>query len=65
MILHCDDGIRHVEAVLEEPTNLTDSQIQIPLNTLPRPIFVTMFIKIFAQSIQRRKRFLPVLNKEY
>ena len=20
MILHCDDGIRHVEAVLEEPT---------------------------------------------
>jgi len=21
MILHCDDGIRHVEAVLEEPTN--------------------------------------------
>ena len=49
MILHCDDGIRHVEAVLEEPTNLTDSQIQIPLNTLPRPIFVTMFIKIYAQ----------------
>ena len=23
MILHCDDGIRHVEAVLEEPTNRT------------------------------------------
>ena len=25
MILHCDDGIRHVEAVLEEPTNQVTS----------------------------------------
>ena len=24
MILHCDDGIRHMEAVLKEPTNLTE-----------------------------------------
>jgi len=24
VILHCDDGIRHVEAVLEEPTNWTN-----------------------------------------
>jgi len=22
MILHCDDGIRHVEAILEEPTSV-------------------------------------------
>ena len=29
MILHCDDGIRHVEAVLEEPT-VTVSAITSP-----------------------------------
>jgi len=29
--MHCDDGIRHVEAVLEEPTNL---QLMIAINLL-------------------------------
>jgi len=27
MILHCDDGIRHVEAVLEEPTLIMKSHV--------------------------------------
>ena len=57
MILHCDDGIRHVEAVLEEPTNQSIHVLHVKRKDIPL-VLTTMAIVLSHGHNMRSKAVL-------